>query len=235
LSKARTQLVLGEILIEVTNEKERQSQVRLLKKYDIDVSDVVYGIASLGTYHAMNRFRSEKFRFSAPRITERAGPGNADQTKIRTAFMGEDPSEQDEKLIQSVEWYRFVAAEKWGYACHHIGNLYKYWLCIGNFEALTWLTQRVHLSHISLSAFNMNLQLADDSQDELEVEDMDINGTEEGAAPKQPQNDTHPLAREGTTRYQLYEKSLVWLQLQQLTDALTALEHWQDDANEVEE
>ncbi len=240
LSPERIQQVLGQILIDVTNDKERDAQVRLLKKYDIDVSKVVYGIASLATYHAMNRFKSPKFRFRAPRITERVGPGNTGQTKIRSAFMGEnDAPSEEERLVSSVEWYRFVEAEKWSFACHHISFMYKLWLFEGRFEALRELMMRCSLAQISLSALNMNLQYADEFQDDLDVEDIDVNGAEGTSAqkrsPKKRKTPLHPLAREGTTRNQLYEKSLSWLQLEQLTRALVALERWQDLAEEVEE
>ena len=240
LSPKRVQQVLGQILIDVTNDKERDAQVRLLKKYDIDVSEIVYGIASLATYHAMNRFKNPSFRFSAPRITERVGPGNTGQAKIRSEFMAQSElTPEDEKLVSSVEWYRFIDASKWGYACHHIGLLYKLWLLEGKFEALRELMTRCNLAHISLSALNMNLVYADDSQDEPEDTDMDMNGTEgkgaEKASPKKRKPQVHPLAREGTTRSQLYNKSRNWLQLEQLTRALAALERWQDLADEVEE
>lgn len=239
LSAERIQQVLGQILIDITNDKERDAQVRLLKKYDIDVSKVVYGIASLATYHAMNRFKSPSFRFRAPRITERAGPGNAGLTKIRSEFMGEgDAHPEEERLVSAVEWYRFVEAENWSFACHHIGFLYKLWLYEGKFEALRGLMMRCELAHISLSALHMNLQYADDTQDHPDVENINTNGAEGPASPKKSPKkrkaNLHPLAREGTSRNRLYEKSLSWLQLEQLTRALVALQRWQDLAEEVE-
>ena len=239
LSPERIQQVLGQILIDVTNDKERDAQVRLLKKYDIDVSKVVYGIASLATYHAMNRYKNPNFHFRAPRITERVGPGNTGQTKIRSAFMGDgDAPPEEESIVSAVEWYRYVEAEKWSFACHHIGFLYKLWLFEGRFEALRELMIRCNLAQISLSALNMNLQYADDSQDDPDVDDINMNGAEGPTSPKKspkkPKARLHPLAREGTSRNQLYEKSLSWLQLEQLTRALDTLQRWQDLAEEVE-
>lgn len=241
LSPERTRHVLGQILIEVTNDKERDAQVRLLKKYGIDVSEVIYGISSLSTYHQMTKYKNGKLRFRAPRFTERAGPRNTEQTRIRTAFMGDAPNDADMRLIHSMEWYRWIGPDKWGYACHHISLLYKYWLFEGNYEALKELSTRCMVSQISISAVEMNLRYADESQDDTysDDEDVNMNGADGESAPKttprkkREQQMTHPLAREGTTRSQLYQKSLCWLQLEQLTLAIDALERWQDYANDT--
>ena len=229
LSSERTRQVLGEILIEVTNDKDRDAQVRLLKKYGIDVPDVVYGIESLGTFHAANRFKNSGF-ITAPRITERVGTGNSGQTKIRSMFMGEDfISPEEDKLVSCVEWSRFVDAASWGKPCFHISLLYKLWLFEGRFSALSHLANTCALAHVSLSALGQNLTFADDSQDELD--ELDMNG-DQGI--KTESEEIHPYARNATTRSQLYEQSLNWLQLEQLTRALAALEKWQDIADEVE-
>ncbi|RMZ92416.1 hypothetical protein DV736_g320, partial [Chaetothyriales sp. CBS 134916] len=232
LSEERIQKVLGTIYLDIRDDKERLLQVRLMKKYRIDVAAVLYGIFALANYENRLRFQSSGFKFTAPRITELKGSGKAAILKMKSEFMGGEPSTELEKTVSSVEWYRYIDTANWGKACFSVSFLYKLWLCEGNFEGLKLLPQRANLAEMSLNATGMNLNFVD------EVEEAEANGHTNGAdcdAPKPALSPIkrrraqaeHPLARSENSRQKLFRQSLVWMQLEQLVLALEALDSFQ--------
>ncbi|RMZ78748.1 hypothetical protein DV737_g3740, partial [Chaetothyriales sp. CBS 132003] len=232
LSEERIQKVLGTIYIDIRDDKERSLQVRLMKKYGIDVAAVLYGIFALANYENRLRFQSPGFKFTAPRLTELKGSGKAAIVKMRPEFMGGEPSTELEKTVSSVEWYGYTDAANWGKACFSVALLYKLWLCEGNFEGLKLLPQRASLAELSLKATGMNLNFVDEA-DEAEahghVNGADCEAPRAGLSPtKRPRAQAeHPLARSEKSRQKLFGQSLVWMQLEQLVLALEALDSFQ--------
>ena len=241
LSKERVQTVLGTIFIDITDDKERSVQIRLLKKYKIDVADVLYGIFALANYQDRLRFGSTKFKPIAPRITEPKGSGKAANFAMVHEFMGQRPSPEAERIVSSVEWYRYVDAPNWGKACYSVSFLYKLWLCEGNFEALKLLPDRVNLADISLNALGMNLMFVDDAEEaeaDVQTNGRDEDGPSQALSPGKSRRlqQLHPLARGVSTRKALYDQSLVWMQLEQLVtalDALNSFQVWADDIDTI--
>ena len=241
LSKSRQPQVLGAILIDVTDDRERDLQVRLMKQYKINVSEVVYGVFYLANFNAIQAFKSSNSRFRPAKVTEYVGAGTVKHIKIRSDFMGDEMTEEEETAVKSVEWYRFVDAEYWGRACWSFTTLYKIFLCNGRLSAARELVGRTALSKISLSAFSMNLVFADATEESERSGDVQMDEEEEeyrvhSASPRKRKAHRveHPLARAGTSRGALAQKALIWKQLEQLILALDALERWSGWAEEVE-
>ncbi|KAL2419735.1 Nucleoporin NUP84 [Exophiala dermatitidis] len=239
MSKPRTQQTLGEILINVTDRRERDLQVKLMKQYGIDVSDVAYGIFSIANFDLIQRLRNLA-EINPPRITVPGGTSNTAQLRLRAGLMTGEVSDEAERAIRSVEWYRYVDAENWGVAAWSVALLYKTFLIDGNFVALRQLYERAGLSELSLAAVGMNLIFADEEpppeEDQGENEEMDddhvrpISPTRKQKSPMRE----HPLTRAGTDRGTLAYKSLVWRELEQLVGALDSLDVFQEIADNLE-
>jgi len=249
LSEDRIPNVLGPILIEVTDPKERDSQVRLMKQYHINVSDVLYAIFYLANYNDIQRLRQAKLLFTAPRITEVGGTGKMQQIKVRSEFMSGELSDQEEIAVRSVEWYRYVDAENWGKACFSVSLLYKLFLAEGRLAAARDLYRSASLTDISLAAFSMNLRFADPATASDDFSDVGMDDDGAAAAAEEEEERVHPispnpkrrerkkehlLARPGTSRELLALKALVWAQLEELVIALEALEIWQDWVDDID-
>lgn len=243
LSKKRSYHVLGGILINVTDRRERDLQVKLMKQYRINVSEVTYGIFSLTNFADLQKLRNYETGPITGKITTMKGTGKVAQLMVRPDLMSEEMGESDEKAIRSVEWIRYVDAENWGVASWSVAALYKIFLVEGKFVALGQLFDRVRLSDMSLAAVGMNLQFADTDppvgNGGTEVEEMDDDNIQRMGSPvrkrKSPPNTDHPLERAGTDRQTLALKSLIWKQLEQLTAAIDALNVFQQLAIGLEE
>ncbi|KIW99610.1 uncharacterized protein Z518_11023 [Rhinocladiella mackenziei CBS 650.93] len=241
LSEERCQHVLGAILINVTDARERDLQVKLMKQYNINVPAVAYGIFSLANFNDIQRLRNSTKPPTPPRITVSVGIGKVAQLKVRPNLMTGEISEADEKAIRSVEWCRYVDAENWGSAAWAVTVLYKVFLCDGRFVALRQLLERVSLSETSLAAVGMNLNFADGEptvenggagNEEQDDEDR-IHPISPSRKRKDPILD-HPLTRTGTDRETLAFKSLIWRQLEQLVAAIDSLDAFQYTADNLE-
>jgi nuclear pore complex protein Nup107 len=239
LSKKRSYHVLGSILINVTDRRERDLQVKLMKQYRIDVSETVYSVFSIANFDRLQKLRAYKRGPISGRITVLGGPAKTAQHKIRPALMVGDLSEADERSIRSVEWVRYVQAEKWPMAAWSVAALYKIFLVEGNFVALRQLMERVGLSEMSLAAIGMNLHFADtepspnnieSEEDEDRIQPM----TSPSRRRKAPSVD-HSRTRAGTDRQTLAFRSLSWKQLEQLVAAIDALDAFQEVADSLEQ
>lgn len=237
LSKDRSAYVLGAILVDVKDPKARSNQVRLMKKYDIEVPQVLWSSFCLANASLMSRLQDRGITAKFPPITERVGSGTVQNIKIRPHFMGSNLSDDDTLAIETVEWFRYTDAKNWGQACWAVAALYMAFLSEGRLAAASTLADRAYLSDISLAALNMNLNIAEASDDE-DV-DMDIISREEAYKPISPsrKRKTAPnlLLLPGTSREKLASKSLVWLQLEQLISVLNAFDRWSETELEMEE
>ncbi|KAJ9609960.1 Nucleoporin nup84 [Cladophialophora chaetospira] len=241
LSKERSHHVLGAILINVTDRRERDLQVKLMKQYNINVSEVAYSIFSLANYTDLQKLRRYEHGPIPAQITKMGGTGKIAQHKVIAGLMSGDLSEDDEKAVTSVEWVRYVDAENWHMASWSVGVVYKVFLLEGNFVALRQLLERVRLSEMSLAAVGMNLQFSDadppTSNVESEVDEVDEDRVKPIGSPnrkrKSPNND-HSARRAKTDRQTLALYSLAWKQLEQLVAAIDALDVFQETADILE-
>lgn len=219
LSPRRAHDVLGATLIDIANDKERAQLVRLMHQYSINVPETLFNIAVKANNFKPTGVASKDLRLSASRITERVAKG---QVKIRSELMDGDLTEEEDKAIAGVEWYRYIDAKNWGRACWSISSLYKMWLIQGRFCALKALLERASLADTSLAALSMNLSFGSDSDDE------DADGDQNMVDNPEDTGETdHILTAKGEKREELYSKSFVWLQLEQLVHVLVLLQDWQ--------
>jgi nuclear pore complex protein Nup107 len=237
LSSTRCAPALGATLIDVTDEPERDRLVRLMRRFDISVPDAIFAIAvnASDPFKSLHQLQEGPMRVEAELITVRPPKS---QTHIRAGFMGDDMSDEEDRAILGVEWNRYIDAENWGKACFSIATLYKLWLMKGRFSALRSLSQRVSLGTTSVAALSMNLNLGTDVEDEepdtnldREMDDGDEPSGIMSPRKRQERRAAHPLAATGTSRELLHHKSTVWMQLEQLVNALQALEEWQELAD----
>ncbi|EXJ58913.1 hypothetical protein A1O7_06343 [Cladophialophora yegresii CBS 114405] len=242
LSKKRSYHVLGAILINVTDRRERDLQVKLMKQYNIDVSEVAYGIFSLANFADLQKLRHYKHGPISSKITMMGGTGKTAQHKIRPAMMSGDVPETELRAIRSVEWIRYVDAENWGLAAWSVGVLYKVFLLEGKFVALRQLLERVGLSVMSLAAVGMNLQFADADPPtghiESEVDEMDEDHVKPMSSPSRKRKAAGTDTTSGkakTDRQTLALQCLVWKQLEQLVAAIDALDIFQEVADALEQ
>ncbi len=242
LSPERSHHVLGAILINVTDRRERDLQVKLMKQYGINVSEVSYSVFGLANYDDLQKLRHYKHGPITGRIIEMGGTGKIAQHKVLAGLMSGEVSEAEEIAVTSVEWVRYVDAEHWGMASWSVGVLYKSFLLDGKFAALRLLLERARLSEMSLAAVGMNLQFSDadppTSDVESEVEEMDEDHVKPMGSPtrkRKTSGSDHAARRGKTDRQTLAYQALAWKQLEQLVAAIDALDAFQDVADVLEQ
>lgn len=242
LSQARGEHVLASILVNISNHQERELQLKLIKQYKLDMSAIAYGVFTLANYDAIQRLRSADGPPTAPRITEPPSAGKPGQVTIKRNLMSGELSDDEEKAIRSVEWYRYVDAERWGSAAWSVSLLYKDFLYEGRFAALRQLLIRVSLSEISLSAVGMNLVFSDMEEPPPEQVGLDGDDTDEerlvSVSPirkRKTSSQDHILTRAGNDRATLALKSRIWKELEELVAIIDGLEGFQEIVDDLDE
>ncbi|KAI1630257.1 107-domain-containing protein [Exophiala viscosa] len=239
LSDKRAQHVLGSILIKVKESKERDTIVKLMKKEDLNLPEIIMGVFSLANIDDLQKLRNKDLP-TPPRITTPGGTAKFAVRRVKPQLMTGNVSEAVENAVRSVEWCRYVDAESWGGAAWCVSSLYKIFLFKGDFVALRQLLDRVSLSEISLAAVGMNLNFADGDPPIENGGDEDEDMDEDRVQPMSPSRKRrdpladHPLTRSGTDRETLAFKSLIWRQLEQLATAIDTLDIFQETADNLE-
>lgn len=226
---------LGRILAKVTEPKERDLQMRLMKQYNIPVYRVIYTICDYARRSWLAKLRqhhTEPLRF-----TEREGKF----TKCKTDFIGIGLDEDESHVLQAHEWVNYIDTQNWGMAVWLMTALYKNLFMSGRIAAAKELSSRVDLAKTSLKVTGMNLGLA------ALVQDHPVNGEKdsyfsgsdhEGEKVTSPTkrrkgSKQHLLAVETTDRKILTQQSVTWAHLEHLVLALEQLEEWQGLAEQV--
>ena len=241
LSRSRGEHVLASVLVNIINQGERDLQVKLIRQYNLDMSAIAYGVFTLANYDAIQRLRAADGPPTASRITEPRPTGNPGQLRIKRNLMGGDISQDEEKAIRSVEWYRYVDAKRWGSAAWSVSLLYKVFLYEGKFAALRQLYSRVRLSDVSLNAVGMNLLFSDKEPPTEDVGSENGDDDEErviSASPirkRKSSSQDHILTRAGSDRTILALKSRIWKELEELVAIIDALEGFQEIVDDIEE
>lgn len=235
LDPVRCASALGATLIDVTDEPERHRLVRLMRKCNIDVSNAMFSIAVHATEPIIDAIK-DSIHLQAERIIVKPSKG---QSHVRAGFMDGELSPAEERAILGAEWLRFIDAENWGRACYIAASLYKVWLLQGRFRALRELSQSVGLGDVSVAALSMNLNFGTDVKDEDDNVDHEMEDSDEPSGVKSPRKRQekrvrHVLTEAGTSRELLHYKSTIWMQLEQLVIAMSALEEWQELADTVD-
>ncbi|KAL6251050.1 Nucleoporin nup84 [Rhinocladiella similis] len=239
LSPDRAQHVLGTVLINVTNSKERDTMVKLMKHEKINVAEVIYGIFSLANFGDIQKLQ-RMTECNPPRMTVAGGNAKFAVLRVKQPLMTGPVTDADEKALRSVEWFRYIDAENWGSAAWAFSVLYKTFLAQGNFVGLRQMIDRVSLSEVSLAAVKMNLIFANGEPpvqpgytEEDEMDEDRVHPISPSRRRRDPVVE-HPLTRPGNDRETLAYKSLTWRQLEQLTMAIDSLDVFQETADNLE-
>ncbi|KAJ9656171.1 Nucleoporin nup84 [Neophaeococcomyces mojaviensis] len=242
MSANRIPHVLGRVLSHVTIPKERDFQMRLMKHYNIPGNKVIYRICDYSRKTWAAQFDDGNAQPQLTRVTEYSDK----IVRMRAEFIGEVGDHEELELVQSHEWINYVETKDWGMAVWLMTSLYRSLLLNGRVAAAKLLSKKVELEKTSLKVTGMKLSLAAIVQEDL----SDGNDTDmEGEAPTnettrvvsptkrrkdQKEANSHPLARESTSRTELTEKSLAWAHLEHLVRAMVQLEEWQIVADKVD-
>ncbi|GMG28167.1 unnamed protein product [Aspergillus oryzae var. brunneus] len=137
--------VLGQILIEVVDPRERRQQVRLMENHGIDVEAVLRdqwqwvsaSVSSVEHSSTLKRY---------PKVVRRKD-GLPEVVPVKKDYIGTDVSGTEERVIRSLEWLRHVDGQ-WGRICQ-LGALL--------LAAARELSRRMRLSDISRESFGFDL------------------------------------------------------------------------------
>ncbi|KAF9890267.1 Nucleoporin nup84 [Aspergillus nanangensis] len=146
--------VLGQVLIEIVEPRERKQMVRLMDKHGIEVEAVLQDqwrwiSASVST---VDHSRTLK---QYPKVTRRKD-GHHELVNIKSDYIGTDLSVVDERIIRSLEWLRYVDGQ-WGRICQLGALLYRKFYVTGKLSAARELSRRMRLSDISQESFGFDL------------------------------------------------------------------------------
>lgn len=238
LSNDRQPRVLGRILSKVTVAKERDTQLRLMKQYEIPINRVIYTICD----HARKMWLPSLVGDAPAKIVEY----KQKVVGIRAGFIGDLTDEQDREVIEAHEWVSYIDTKNWGMAVWLVTTLYKALLLSGKIAAAKYLSNKVGLAATSLKATGMNLSIAavvygtaTPDQDSNMLSDAEDDTSPGLRSPTRKRKDAkeakvHPLAKETTNRTQLADQSRTWAHLEYLVVAMDMLEEWQTLADKVD-
>lgn len=114
--------VLGQILIEIIDPRERKQQVRLMEKHNIDIEAVLddqwqWVSASVSAVEHSTTVK----RY--PKVLRRSD-GTPQLVPVRRDLIGTFITSDDEQMIRSLEWLRYVDGQ-WGKICQLGAHLYR--------------------------------------------------------------------------------------------------------------
>lgn len=243
LSAARGARVLGAVIMDITDLKERDMMINLIKSYDMDVSHVLVMQYRLNAETVGLAGNENPTTITKVNITEYVGSGRAKNLKVKPGFIGEGVKVSEDLLIRSLEWYGYGDKQCWSQACRVASTLYKTFLCRGRLSAARELCRRAQLSTISRSALKVDLKNTATSGNTSAEEDVEMDGFEEDerAMPISPSKrrnlSRRPSAQtegDGPNDSVLAEQAQTWRHLEELVEALDAFEKWNGIAEEVE-
>jgi nuclear pore complex protein Nup107 len=246
LSLDRGARVLGAVIMHITDVKERDMMVNLMKKYDLNISRVLFMQYQLNAAASALQGRENPPTIKFVKITEYTGSGKARNLKVKPDPMDGGIDDSEELLIRSLEWYKYGDRGCWNQTCQVASTLYKHFIGIGRLAAARALCTRAQLSTISKAALGLDLKHEASSAPASEEEDVEMDGfaEEERAQPISPSKRRNVVRRQsalmggekpGLDPAVLADQAQTWRQLEQLIEALAALVNWNVVAEQVEE
>lgn len=106
--------VLGKILIDLVDPRERRQQVKLMEKHGIDVEAVLEDQWTW-VWNSVSAIEHSRTIKRYPKVyTSRSG--NRELAVVMKDYIGTDISSDDELIIRSLEWLRYIDGQ-WGKIC----------------------------------------------------------------------------------------------------------------------
>ncbi|PKY09037.1 nuclear pore complex protein An-Nup84 [Aspergillus campestris IBT 28561] len=227
LPTAQAHSVLGQVLIDILDPAERMQQVRLMKKYRIDVEAVLQDQWRWISSSVSSVDHSRTLR-GYPKVVRRKD-GTRELVPVKKDFIGTEISSGDERLIRSLEWLRYVDGQ-WGRICQLGALLYRKFYIAGKLSAARELSRRMRLSDISQESFGFDLTefpVVEDEVEPLSPEPTSPTKARMLGSHKRNQSSLNgaPPGDQTNTNL-LVQQAQGMLDLEQLILALDALEHF---------
>lgn len=109
------QPVLGKVLIAIVDPRERRQQVRLMEKHGIDI-EAVLEKQWVWVWNKVSAIEHPRTLTRYPK-TILLSNGERELATVRKDYIGTDVSDDDEQIIRSLEWLRYIDGQ-WGKICH---------------------------------------------------------------------------------------------------------------------
>ncbi|KAL5336919.1 107-domain-containing protein [Aspergillus crustosus] len=167
--------VLGRVLIDIVDPRERRLQIQLIQKYGIDAEQVIqrqWRWVS-GAHSIVERSRTIR---KYPKVVTRKD-GHRELVPVRKDYIGTELSIDDERLIRSLEWLRYLDGQ-WDVICNLGAQCYRQYYITGKLPAAREISKRMRISDVSRELFGFDI--ADFSVDD---EAGTENGTPEPSSP----------------------------------------------------
>ncbi|KAI9722347.1 MAG: hypothetical protein M1812_001819 [Candelaria pacifica] len=238
LSKERSMLTLGRVLIDITNATERKEQIQLMKGLDIDVAAALSMQLRL-VLEDQNPRDDAKAGFVKVRILE--GEPSVEQLgkQIQREFIGDAISDHEDLMIRSFEWYMLLEGH-WMETFAIGAMLYKRFLRLGQLAAARALARRVPFSSISLEKTERLLGRSVDVSMSSENSDAE-EGVDRGAPRMtrlrqqqyEQQRQRQTSHRRTKAKHEVLRKQArTYRELEALVFALDALDGWREVADQ---
>lgn len=245
LSAERGARALGAVIMDVTDVKEREMMVNLMKRYGLDVARV------LDMQYQLNAAASGLTGMENPRtvkpvnITQYVGSGKTKNIRVKPDFIDDEINNSEELLIRSMEWYRYGNKRCWGQTCRVASTLYKFFISRGRLAAARALYARAPFSAISKAALKIDFKSVASPGKASEDEDVEMDGftnevRSQSIGPSKLRNvvkKQHAVTADedrGVDHPFWEDHAQTWRQLEGLVEALDAFEKWNEAAEEVE-
>ncbi|KAJ5728789.1 uncharacterized protein N7483_003297 [Penicillium malachiteum] len=161
--------VFSKILIEIDDPQDKQLQIEHMARHGIDASAVLdaqwaWTSASVSSIEHSNGLSGYSRVVRRPDGTRVLMPPRKD-------LIGNSISEEDEKMIRSLEWLR-SAGDKWSKISELGAWLYRKFFVAGNLAAARELSHRMDLATISEETFGKNIFGYSDEDEESLAEEF---------------------------------------------------------------
>lgn len=238
LSRERCITCMARQLPRVLETSERQTMMKLMKKYGIDVSSVLTMQLQLIIQDRPSQPNAAA-EFPSLKILEPESHGVTPR-QIRARFLGEDITDEQYDVIHGLEWFMLLEGH-WKVSMTMGTTIYKYFLRTGALAAARLLSRNVTFSNFSLCKTQAILgYVTDISRDEDFEEDEGTHRTPSRkkrakGSRKQQTSSEIPNERIKNERDILLDQAKSFRDLEGLFVVLDAMEVWKDLAIEAQQ
>ncbi|KAI5287231.1 Nucleoporin nup84 [Ascosphaera aggregata] len=228
LRRLTSHSVLGRVLIDVTDDRERLAQVRAMKLQGIDVLGVLESQWKylLNEAIAHDDLTPIQIKRTVVRPRDGLSPKIISTNKN---FACKKVSRESEGLVQSLAWNRYVKGT-WNRVCILGTFLYKRFLTAGRLSDARLLYARAPLAQLSLDILGYDVTTHPDL---LNAEEGENDGGDGGATPTQESPQSESTQKMGQ-REKFYAQSQTMRDLELLVDAFEALHKWGELVKQLE-
>ncbi|PGH34751.1 nuclear pore complex protein [[Emmonsia] crescens] len=227
-------VVLGNVLIDIVEPEDRERQVTIMKRLNINISAIVESQWQLVTSQAdAKEDKTTTIRLKRSVINQAKGPGRIGP--IKKNLIGRRISHEDEYLIRCLEWHRY-ADDQLPNICPRGTHLYKRFMGAGRLAAARELFNRVRvdmvpgdITGLGRSAYEI---LANGSENGFDEPASPVKASPTKSPMKSGIQRRRPLS--SNLRAELFLQSHTMRDLEYLIAAFDALETWAGQMDQYE-